>query len=464
MRRWAGLESRAVGACLGVGALACVAPRGAAPASVEPGAVDAAAAGADEAGPAAPAGTAAKVASGQLLTRYRGRFTGDADDHDLYETVDVALADPGRRWTASVSARAFLDLDGEDGPTFFGLADTYDHRLQAQLTHAYVDVASESFSLLRLGRQPLYETPVTALLDGLRAELLPRGAARARAGAYAGVGEHPYESSPEGDFVLGAFGATRAWEGAELRADWMHLEDARLGVDHEDDLLGLALGQDFPGEQSFARLDARFTSLEGDGRDLRVTASRVDERSRTSVQASFYRLLKTQKSLAAPLDPFSDSLFELFPYDQLGLSATKDWRCFGLLSGADLRRVQDADDAGTYNRDFERYYLTGTLSEVLPVTLALTGELWDATDTDLETWGASLSRAFDGGWSVSAGSHYALYEYDLFTSEERDHVRIYTLDLRWEHVPGRRWALRYELERNDFDDFHQVRLDHAWSF
>jgi hypothetical protein len=407
-----------------------------------------------------------KSVSGQLVSRYRGRFTGDESDHDIEETVDLAVEDPEHRWTGVVLARAAYDLDGRESgqDDFFGLQDTYEHRLTAQLFHAYVDVATQSLGLLRFGRQPSYETPLTVFFDGVRAELAPQGERRAKAGAYAGVGEHAYEASPEGDFVFGTFGSVLVWKGAELRADWMHLEDERLGVGHEDDLLGLVLGQDILGENHATRLDLRFTSLEGDGRDLRLTGSHVDSRASFSVQGSLYRLLQTQNQLAAPLDPFSDTLFELFPYTQVGLSATKDWKAFSLLTGLDFRRVDDSSDEGEFNRDFERYYVTGTLPEALPVIVSVTGEVWRATDADYDTWGASLARQFDGGWDASLGSQYSLYDYDLLSGEERDHVRTTYLDMRWKASAAHSWRLRYAFERNDIDDYHEVRLEYVWNF
>jgi len=407
------------------------------------------------------------VISGHLLTRYRGRFAGDQDDHDLTQVLDLAVEDPGGRWRASLSARANLDLDGHDPAgdgLFYDLHDTYDGALQAQLFHAYLDLASERLSLVRLGRQPLYDTPVVVLFDGLRVEKRLDGEPGVRVGAYGGAGEHAYESSGSGDLVLGAFGALAPWQDAELRADWMHLDDERLGAQHRNDLLGLLLAQDLPGSTRFSRIETRFTSLDGNGRDLSLAASHADAERHFSVQGSVYRLLQTQRALAAPLDPFHDTLFDLFPYYQLELSATKDWRHFALLGGADVRRVAERADVGEFNRDFERWFLTGTLPDVLDCTLTLTGEVWNADDSDYDTWGAGLARELQPDWSVSLGSYYSLYKYDLFSSEERDHVRTYYLDLRWKPVRERRWSLRYEHEQNDIEDFDQLRLDYAWSF
>src|SRR5262245_48950538 len=66
---------------------------------------------------------ASDLTSGQLLTRYRGRFTDDESDHDVAQTLDVALADPDGRWSGALLARANWDVDGTDPDSdFFDLA------------------------------------------------------------------------------------------------------------------------------------------------------------------------------------------------------------------------------------------------------------------------------------------------------------------------------------------------------
>jgi len=410
--------------------------------------------------PAAP--TSSIELSGWLRTRYRGQFA-EGDDHDLYELIDLQAKDAAGRWTASVLARLAYDLD--DGPqSLDGLLDTYESPFQPQLYHAYVDWESSRFERLRFGRQTLIETPLTVVLDGIAAELTPRGPRDAKVGAYAGVGEHLYESSDDGDApVLGTYGALDLWKEGVLRLDWMHLEDLRLGSEFEDDLFGLAFDQGFSLETSDSRLELDHTRLEGERRDWTARASHVDLDARWSARATAYELLRPQGALAAPLDPFSSTLFTLFPFSQFGASVTKDWTKLSLNGGADLRRVTDEADEGTYNRDFERYYATGTLLETLPVMLAVTGEVWDSSDTEFSTWGANLSREHERfRWSL--GSYYSLYKYDLLTGDERDDVRTYFLDLAFRPETLRRWSLRYELEDNDFDTFHQVRLDYAWGF
>jgi hypothetical protein len=411
--------------------------------------------------PAAPAPPSGVLLSGQLRTRYRGQFS-EGDDHDLYELIDVQAKDAAGRWSSSLLGRLNWDLD--DGPARLdSLQDTYDADITAQLYHAYLDWKLARFERLRFGRQTLYETPLTVVFDGAAAELAPMGSVDALFGAYAGLGEHLYESSAEDDWVLGSYGGIDLWSGATLRADWMHLEDARLGSEHENDLVGLRFSQDADTQTTHARVELKHSRLEAERRDVRVSASLVDLEARASLQVSWYQLLKAQQELAAPLDPFTSTLATLFPYEDLALSGTKDWKHLALSAGANLRRLEDEADESTYNREFERYWLTTSLVDTLPVQLDLTGELWDATGTEFSTWGASVAREFER-FELSGGSYYSLYKYDLTTGDERDDVRTFFLDATFRQTPERRWSLRYEFEDNDFDAFHQLRLDYAWGF
>jgi hypothetical protein len=406
------------------------------------------------------------VVSGFLATRYRGRKAGSDDDHDLTQTLLLDVHDPEGRWDASVLARANLDLDGRDrdeDADFFGLSDTYGQSLEAWLTHAYVDLVRPDWELVRLGRQPYYEAAFPLLFDGLRAERRLPGPGDLLLGGFAGLGEHPYESSSAGDTVLGAYGAVVGWEGSELRLDWMRLEDRRLGIDHTSDLVAVSASQELRRTETVTRLEGRFTGLEGDGRDLRLSASRVDARHDLSVQGSYFELLRTQNELAAPLDPFSDALFALEPYRQVTVSAQKNWDELALLVGGDLRRVSEADES-PYNHDVGRAWATLSLPEIERVRVALTGERWNATGIDLESWGIDLERPLPADLSLALGSHYALFSQDLLIGEERERVRTTSLDLRWRPGEHRRWALRYELERNDVDDYHLLRLELTWLF
>ncbi len=403
---------------------------------------------------------------GSLATRYRGRFA-DGSDHDLYQVLglDVGTARAGD-WTAHVLAQAALDLDGDPDSgedfAFHSLQDTYDHQLTGRLYEAHVDWhGAEGVERLRLGRQLHVDTPEALAFDGLRVESRAAGRQRLRGGAYAGVPVYPYESSSEGDLVFGAFLEGRPAGATDLRLDWMHVEDERLLAEHEDDAFALGARRAV-GERLF--LEGAYSQLEDRARDLRLRASWYESSSDLTLEALYYRLLNTQKELAVPFDPFTSSLFELEPFQQLGVVFSKGLGAvLHVEAGLDVRRLVDEADAGTFNHEYERYH--ATLSVTPPgsgdLTVSLTGDVWDGDDT-VETWGADVERSF-GELGVALGSYYSLFAYDLYASEERDHVRAYYVRLQ-RAVGSLLLDLRYDLEHDDFDDFHTVRIETTWSF
>jgi hypothetical protein len=404
---------------------------------------------------------------GYLASRYRGRWRGGDSDHDLDEVLWLEIGDPAKdRVSGRLMASVLADLDGHESASspLFSLADTYDSSLHARLFEAYADVKSSKLSTLRLGRQMIWGTPELAWFDGVLVESPQWRRERIRLGAYGGVPVHLYESSPEGDAIAGLFVEKRPWNGARARLDWMHLEDERRTAEHEDDLFGLGLWQ---GIGRSARLEARYTNVEGSSRDVRAAATWFDVDRSLLVQLSHYRLLETQDALVLELDPFSETLQELFPYDQTRLLASKGFgESLDLQLGADLRRVSDEDDVGVFNHDFERYFVTGTLPETLPadLALALTLEAWESDPTEVRTWGADLSRRFGERLDLSLGSSYALYEYDALLGRERDDVRTTYLRARWRRSERTSFDAGYEYQDDDLEDSHVVRLGTTWSF
>jgi len=428
-----------------------------------PGAITGSSTGASDGPPAAPA------LSGSLTTRYTGRWGGGDDDHDLSQVLDASYDDAaGSGLSGSVLAQFFWDIGGSDPDSaFYGLQDTYDGQLTGRLYHAYVDVHGLAATpALRIGRQEIHETPVSVYFDGLSVETSRVAGSGTRLGAYGGIPTQPYESSSSGDVLLGLYALTDAWPGGRLRTEWMHVEDESLTGEHADDLLGVRLDQTIDGEQQSTSLGSAFTALDGEERDLRLLASHYDAEHELTLDASFYELFETQRDLAVPLDPFYSTLYELFPYTQLTLSSSKAWEDVRLQGGLDVRRVSDAQDVGQFNHDFERYTLTGTLTDLLArgAALGLTGEVWDSDDSDVQTWGLDLSRAIEERWDVSLGSYYSLFKYDYYLGEERDHVRTYYTHLRYRRTESLRWSLSYEFEDNDFDDYQRLRLGLSWLF
>ena len=132
-------------------------------------------------------------------------------------------------------------------------------------------------------------------------------------GAFGGVPVKLYASSTAGDSMFGTFAQARPWTGGRLRADWMHVEDEGSFGPRQDDLLGIGASQNFG---SNLRIEAQHTRLESESRDLRLRASYAAKDSDLVLQASWYRLMQTQKDFTVPFDPFYSTLYDLFPYAQ----------------------------------------------------------------------------------------------------------------------------------------------------
>lgn len=408
---------------------------------------------------------------GSLYSRYVGRWTNGDHDNDLAEVLSLELGDKKKDpVTGFVNAEGIADLDGKGSRSspYYSLADTYDSAVTGKLYYAYADVNSvKSLETLRLGRQSIVDTPVVAYFDGLRAETAELGAPRLRLGAYGGqpvrLYASPDPSASEGS-MLGLFGETRPWTGGRIRADYMHIEDEDQFGPRKNDLLGLGASQSLG---TSLRVEGEYTELENDPRDVRARASYYAPESDLVLQASWYRLLQTQGNLTTPLDPFYATLYDLFPYTQLGFLASKSLGShFDLQAGCDFRRVSEEQDIGTFNRDFNRYFATAGMKGVLPASLDLsvTGEVWDATSSNISTYGADLSRKFGEAVDTGIGTYYSLYKYDLYQNRELDDVRTWYLRVGWKRSSSTTFDLRYEFENDPSADYHSLRLGATWRF
>ena len=198
-----------------------------------------------------------------------------------------------------------------------------------------------------------------------------------------------------------------------------------------------------------------------------MRASYYAENSDLVLQASWYRLLQTQGNLTAPFDPYYATLYDLFPYSQAGLLASKSFGPhFDLQTGVDFRRVSEEQDIGQFNRDFNRLFATTGIRGVLPANLdlSLTGEVWDSPSTDISTYGADLSRKFNEKFDAGIGTYYSLFKYDLYQNRELDDVRTWYLKFAWKRAANTMFELRYEFENDSSADYHSLRLGATWHF
>ncbi len=407
---------------------------------------------------------------GSLISRYRFRTGGGGSDQDLYETLVLNAGDRKRNgFTAHVMATVFADLDGrrdrDDQFVFPSLADTFNEPVQPILYQAYVDIDKPPLvGELRVGRQFDYFTPEFAHFDGLRVATAPAGQSKLVAGAYGGVPVRIYDATSIGDSIVGLWGEGQPWGGGRVRLDWMHVEDDdRFGA-NSNDLLGATVWQRLSDK---ARMEARYTRLENEDRDVRLRTNWDDPEADLRLQASYYQLLSTQRNFANEFDPFFSTLQDYFPFTQLRLQGSKGLSTRARLdAGVDVRRVDDASDVSAFNRDFDREWLSLVLLDRFAPGLAFTftADFWNSDARDIQTWGVDATRDIKDGLRWSLGSNYALYRYDYFSGSERDDVRVWYARLRKDIGRGGSVDLRYDYEEFDGDTFHVVLVGATWRF
>ena len=405
---------------------------------------------------------------GHVSTRYRSRFTDGDDRQDIYTTLYADVGDSQKDpWTLHMlgTLRATLTGSTSEESSLFGLDDTFDGALQGRIYDAYADYRDEdAIERLRIGRQFDHETPTLAWFDGVSLRLRGRGDRQISGGIYGGVPVHTYESSSHGDGLVGVWGQAYPWSGGRVRLDYMHIKDEHESIDRVDDLLSLAAWQSLgPGLQ----LEGDYSRLDGEERDVRVAASWLADEQELIVRLSVYRLLATQRQRVIELDPFYESLLELVPYTQarvlVSRSFTDTWNLEG---GVDLRRVDDDEQVGQFNRNFDRVFATVSVFRGLPLNLegSFTADSYHSSGNDVRSLGAELTRRLGERGEATLGTYYSLFTYDLFQNEERDNVRIWFARFRREQSQRRTLDLRYEFENSDQGEFHTLRIGLKWQF
>jgi hypothetical protein len=407
---------------------------------------------------------------GSLSLRYRLRWTNDDTDQDLYGLFSFDVGDPETQAvTAHISLRGAVDLDGDRSHSeyypFYSIEDTFGGSYNWRLYYAYADLHRiPGTGLVRIGRQMVHDTPEFAFVDGARIESEDLTKAAIRFGAYGGLPTHLYESSSKGDFIVGAYGSARPWKGGKVRADWMYVRDETRATIHNNNLFGVALWQNVARN---IELHGRYTALESRNRDLLVRGTWYEPDWDLQLRASYYGLLTKQEALALEFDPYTSSLFEYRPYHQESLFLSKGFGDhFVVDGGIDLRQLKDDDDESVYNHEFQRYFLTPTLSDILleGLSLSVTGELWDSDQNEISTLGLDITQRVDEQWRGSIGTYYSLFKYDYLSQREKDDVRTYYARIEYRYNANWRFHAGYEYEDDDYDNYSTLRVGALWSF
>jgi hypothetical protein len=396
---------------------------------------------------------------GTLAVRYRGRFTSDDRDNDLYEIVTATYGNPDKdAVTASLTARFAEDLDGDRGHEGFYVYDsrddTYHHATTARVYTAYVDLHRPLPRLsARIGRQILDEMPEAVPMDGALARY---GVGEwLTLGGFGGIPVNLFESSMDGDAMFGAWAEAAPGPRSRARLEYLHLRDENVFGLFKDDLLAASV------EHGFGPFvaHARYTNLEGESREAtgRLTGAFADLGLMVNAQLAY--LFESTQALSYAIDPFSIFLLDLEPYWQASLTISKTLGPrFSVDASAVVRELAKDDDETDYNHEFRRYSLTPRTSDwpLRGLSLAVSLDFWQSSADDFWTAGGDATWAVTKDVRIGVGTSFALYTIDAATGEERERVRSVYATFRWRFVKDTTLDVRASIDRDPDDTYTTI--------
>lgn len=417
--------------------------------------------------------------SGDITFKYKGRNAEgeNGSDQDFRESLKVRYGDA---YNDKVAAYLYgtLRQDLEDpGSSFSSIDDTYDKSIRGYLYEAYGVVNDlRVVDNVKIGRQ--YANEVEDLhFDGVNLTFKP--VKNVRISSYGGVPVYFYESSSDGDWLAGLSAEITPLKSSTLRLDYIASSDNNSDFgDHHDNLFIFSAWQNI---KPWWNVYGRYSMIDSISRDVQLISTWNFNSINLDVQFSFYRQPQTLDDFTVEFDEFVSLVGGYQPFDQYTLDIYKGLgQHMGVNVGASLRELKDESDESSFNHDYDRYYITYSVFDLLLKGLAFsaTAESFESGGDDVQSLSFDITYKIKKSLKVSVGTYYSLYKYDTsiapelvrsdditdkqfllaepLTDMERDNVRSYYLKAkkrifdRWE-VNG-----KYEFENYDSEIFHTV--------
>jgi hypothetical protein len=405
---------------------------------------------------------------GYISTKYVARsasFSGeDFEDHDVFEYARFDASSPeGGRYELHFFGAARQDVDGGRDRKGFSpledIGDTWKRGYSGQLydAHLAINRPLSHVRQARFGRQPgTRDEPV--FFDGVSADLALTD--KVSATVYGGAAVHFYELDYDwGEDLLGGVGVDYSPTfGSVVSLDYLYVRDQRelFGFsDQQDNLYAIKLWHRFA---PYLRTMARFRYLDGEPRDLKMSAVGTFPDAGFQVSATYFRQLSAQKELSNELSIYYDVVGTTTEYQSFDLKLRKFLgEHYAIDVGYYGRALVGGDEESAFNRDYSRYYaafdISGLPAEAL--SFSFTGEYWKSEADSYWTGGLDASYAFRSRGKrgeLGAGSYYSLYKYDYYIERgEREEVQTYYARAVMPVGRGFSANARYEYEDGSVD-------------
>jgi hypothetical protein len=396
---------------------------------------------------------------GRMSSEYRGRWSGEDDDHDLYSTLYLkAKQKEDGPLSATFLGNFNWDMGGGEGSdsAFRGIYDTHDHEFQARLYLLYLDIDDVLLdaSKLRLGRQHVFSTDVIRF-DGLKYEKRFRDL---EVYAFGGTRTSVYSSLYDEGYAAGSGMRFYPFKWTRVGVDYARTDDNDgFGTDS----VSVNATQRFC--KAF-QLSGQSRFLDDDFRDFRLRARLDIEKINASAIGTYFRQVDSLSGYANEFSNFYQVQSDYHPFEQYSIVAHKGLgENYTISGGAERRTVSDSEDVGSYNREFKRYFASFDSSKILntPLRGNIAFERWETDVRDRVTAiGGEVGMTFWDKLDVDVGTAYSGYKYDLVRESESSNVRTYFGRLRYDLKEWSQLGLRFEREDNEIehDPFYTLRL------
>ncbi|HHT9130563.1 MAG TPA: hypothetical protein ACFYEC_06840, partial [Candidatus Brocadiaceae bacterium] len=415
--------------------------------------------------------------SGNFRTQYQGRWADGQDDHDMYEYLRFKTRNFfNNKVTIAGSGRLSEDLDGHQPKSgaFRDILDTYDSNVNGRIYYLYADIKNPVIdgSNFRVGRQYLYSVE-TILFDGAKYE---QQIGAIGTYAFGGLRVSQYKSTYF-DTVAGSGVAVSPFMNTRTNLDYVRIIDNNF----TDDEVGLNLWQRIYEDLN---VYGRYTLLNTSPKDFLVKLSWDRAEWDANVQVSYYRFLHSLAERSNNISPFYQILGTFKPFDLISLTGYKGLgENLGISGGVDHRSVIDTDDKNTFNRDYNRTFLSFMINNVLlqEFKVTFTAEYWNTEGVDHSSdIGVDLDKKI-GKFDVGGGTSYSLYKYNFTGSNDLQflqdselarnvvqqiNVRTYYSRIKYLLTKQSDVSLRWSMEISDTDPrtFHQLLLSYSTNF
>ncbi len=395
--------------------------------------------------------------SGRLSTRYRAQWNQDDTDHDLLGYLSFDLRN---LFTPKLSLHGFMrggeDLDDKD-PVF----DVTSYEVRDRVYDLYFEAEDViPRSSFRVGRQ-YYDGLEGVQFDGVRFMRKESNwlSWEAFGGKYRSFYNRYFREDCE---VAGAQLTTRPFRAGSLSAEYLRLMDFPTG---DDDYLNFAFRQHLDPVDILTQ----YSLLNGESKDVSTRLYWLCGKG-WEVSLKYYHLFQPLEELSNEFDPYYPLFGAYMRFHQYDFDVTKYFgEHVSLSAGYTGRQLVNDDDEGIANREFDKYYASFLVDDVLipGFGFSATFERWLASeDEDDYSVGGELSYRVKKKLNASVGTYYSKYKYNVDTVTEKTDVRTWYARLRYYFTRDLYLSLRGEREddRSPESPYGKVELRMTYTF